>query len=119
MDRFYEQTAADFGHGYTAHLAHVYGDVPGQECENCGTTRGTVERIHTDDGRKPLLCEDCAEEVRRLEKLADRLAVLPGCEARERIIDTCQTTEELVNRLQAHDMAQCAACALCASGKAA
>lgn len=80
-------------------------------CQNCGTTEGFIERIWTDDGTKPWLCEDCAEEVRRLEKLADELAAAPSCQERERILDTAETTAELVNRLRAHDMAQCAACA--------
>ena len=80
-------------------------------CENCGTTEGFIERIWTDDGTKPWLCEDCAGEVRRLEKLADELAAAPSCQEREQILDTAETTAELVNRLRAHDMAQCAYCA--------
>ena len=80
-------------------------------CENCGTTEGFIERIWTDDGTKPWLCEDCGGEVRRLEKLADELAAAPSCQQRERILDTAEITAELVNRLRAHDMAQCADCA--------
>ena len=80
-------------------------------CQNCGTTDGYLDRIWTDDGTKPLLCEDCAEEVRRLEKLADELASAPCCEQRQQILDTAETTAELGNRLRGHDMAQCAACA--------
>jgi hypothetical protein len=80
-------------------------------CENCGTTEGFIERIWTDDGTKPWLCEDCAGEVRRLEKLADEWATLPSCQEREQILDAAETTAGLVNRLRAHDMAQCAACA--------
>jgi hypothetical protein len=80
-------------------------------CENCGATEGIIEQIWTDDGTKPLLCEDYAEEVRRLEKLADEWAMLPSCQEREQILDTAETTAGLVNRLRAHDMAECAACA--------
>ena len=80
-------------------------------CQNCGTTEGFIERIWTDDGTKPWLCEDCGEEVRRLEKLADELATAPSCRQREQVLDTSETTAELVNRLRAHDMAHCADCA--------
>jgi protein-arginine kinase activator protein McsA len=79
-------------------------------CENCGTSRGHIEQIWTDDGTKPLLCEDCAEEVRRIEQLADELAKAPSCPERQQILDTAETTAGLMNRLQAHDIAQCAAC---------
>jgi hypothetical protein len=81
------------------------------KCENCGTRRGLVEELWTADGRKPLLCEECAESVRALEAEADTLAELPSCEARQRIIDRAESTEGLVNALRAHDMIQCAACA--------
>jgi hypothetical protein len=80
-------------------------------CQNCGTTGGYIEEIWTDDGGKPLLCEDCAGEVRRLEKLADELAAAPSCPQRQQILDTVETTTELVNRLRAHDMLPCVACA--------
>ena len=80
-------------------------------CQNCGTTGGYIEEIWTDDGGKPLLCEDCAGEVRRLEKLADELAAAPSCQQRQQILDTVETTTELVNRLRAHDMVPCVACA--------
>ena len=90
---------------------HMQGWAVEKRCENCGATEGFIERIWTDDGAKPLLCEDCAEEVRRLEKLADEWAMLPSCQEREQILDTAETTAGLVNRLRAHDMAQCAACA--------
>jgi hypothetical protein len=49
--------------------------------------------------------------VRRLEKLAGELAAAPGCQDRQQIVDTAQTTAELVNRLRAHDMAECMGCA--------
>jgi alpha-D-ribose 1-methylphosphonate 5-phosphate C-P lyase len=52
-------------------------------CHHCGTTCGYIEEIWTDDGGKPLLCEDCAGEVRRLEKLADELAAAPSCPQRQ------------------------------------
>jgi len=85
---------------------------PGKKgCQNCGTTEGFIERIWTDDGTKPWLCEDCAEEVHRLEKLADELATASSCQEREEILNTSETTAELVNRLRAHDLAQCADCA--------
>ena len=80
-------------------------------CHHCGTTRGYIEEIWTDDGGKPLLCEDCAGAVRRLEKLADDLAAAPSCPQREQILDTAETTAVLVNQLRAHDLAHCAACA--------
>ena len=80
-------------------------------CHHCGTTGGYIEEIWTDDGGKPLLCEDCAGEVRRLEKLADELAAAPSCQQRQQILDTVETTTELVNRLRAHDMTPCIACA--------
>jgi hypothetical protein len=83
-----------------------------EKCENCRTTEGFIERIWTDDGTKPWLCEDCAGEVRRLEKLADEWAAAPSCPERERILDTAETTSGLVKRLRAHDMAQCAECEL-------
>jgi hypothetical protein len=93
---------------------HIADRMPGwaveKRCENCGITEGFIERIWTDDGTKPLLCEDCAEEVHRLEKLADEWATWPSCQEREQILDTAETTAGLVNRLRAHDMAQCAAC---------
>jgi hypothetical protein len=56
------------------------------------TTGGYVEEIWTDDGGKPPLCEDCAGEVRRLEKLADELAAAPSCQERQQILDTVETT---------------------------
>jgi hypothetical protein len=80
-------------------------------CHHCGTTCGYIEEIWTDDGGKPLLCEDCAGEVGRLEKLADELAAAPSCPEREQILDTAETTTELVNRLRAHDRMPCVACA--------
>jgi hypothetical protein len=81
------------------------------ECENCQTTSGCIETVFTDDGRKPLLCEDCADELRRVERLADELAAKPSCEFRQAIIDRAETTEGLVNALRAHDLVQCIACA--------
>jgi hypothetical protein len=115
---------ADLAHGYSLHLARIHGDDPldlsaAHGCQNCGTTCGYIERIWTDEGTKPLLCEDCAEEVRRLERLADELASAPCCEQRQQILDTAETTAELVNRLRAHDMAQCGACALARASAAA
>ena len=119
MGRFPLESAADLAGNHARRMARIWGEVPARACENCGMTEGTIEQIWTDDGRKPRLCEDCAAEVRRLEKLADELAALPSCEARQEIIDTAESTGGLVNRLRAHDMAQCAACACCAGGKAA
>ena len=85
-------------------------------CQNCGTIGGYIDEIWTDDGGKPLLCEDCAGEVRRLEKLADELAAAPSCPQRQQIQDTVETTTELVNRLRAHDMVPCVACASARTG---
>jgi hypothetical protein len=73
-------------------------------CENCGSTRGDIGTIFTDDGRKPMLCEDCRDEVRRLEAKADFLAAKPGCEERQGIIEKAETTEWLVNTLECHDI---------------
>jgi hypothetical protein len=87
-------------------------------CQNCGNTRGYIDEIWTDDGEKRRLCEECAEEVRRQEKLADELASLPCCEERQKILDTSDTTAELVNRLQGHDLARCAGCASARSAAA-
>jgi hypothetical protein len=111
-----DETATDLAHGYARHLARIHGDDSLSSsavnvCQNCGATHGYIEEIWTDDGRKPLLCEDCAEEVRRMEKRADELAAALGCPERQQILDTVDTTVGLVNRLRAHDMAQCAACA--------
>ena len=117
--RFPLESAVDFAASRARRMARIWGEMPTRACENCGTTEGTIEQIWTDDGRKPLLCDDCAGEVRRLEKLADELAALPSCDLRQQIIDTAESTGELVNRLRGHDLAQCAACACCASGKAA
>jgi hypothetical protein len=108
--------AADLAHGYALHLARIHGDdsldsSAGRACENCGVTGGYLDQIWTDDGTKPRLCEDCAGEVRRLEKQADELALVPSCEQRQQILDTAETAAALVNRLRAHDMSQCAACA--------
>jgi hypothetical protein len=111
MDRFPQQTAADLARGLAAHLASVYGESPADACENCGTTRGFINEIWTDDGRMPLLCEDCAAEVRRLEMLADELAARPGCEERAALVDSCEGTWQLVNALRAHDMTPCTGCA--------
>ena len=95
----------------------VYGDDPLASvavtiCENCGATGGHIERIWTDDGTKPLLCEACAKEVRRIERIADELATEPSCPERQQIIDTAETTAGLVNSLQAHDREHCSECAL-------
>ena len=42
-----------------------------------------------------------------------------ACEPRQQILDTAETTAELVNRLRGHDMAQCAACASARASAAA
>ena len=111
MDRIAETSPADLSRGYAAHLARVYGEAAVNACENCGTTHGSIEEVWTDDGRKPLLCEECAEEVRHLEAQANALAAQAGCAEREAVANSCESTEQLVNTLRAHDMAQCAACA--------
>jgi len=81
-------------------------------CVNCKTTRGFLNSIWLNDSEKPvLLCEDCAEEAHRIEQEAEALTAMPSCEARQRIIDEAASTGELVNRLRAHDLAQCVACA--------
>src|SRR5580658_8937573 len=56
------------------------------------------------------LCEDCAEEVRHLEEVADELTAMGGCEERQAMVDRAETTGGLVNRLRAHDMSPCNAC---------
>ncbi|HEX3818813.1 MAG TPA: hypothetical protein VHW45_00700 [Candidatus Sulfotelmatobacter sp.] len=110
----------NLANGYTRHMARMYGDdAPdsgdGKGCENCGSTQGYIDSTWTDDGTKPRLCQECAGEIRRLEKLADRLADAPSCQRRQEILDASEPTAVLVNRLRAHDMEQCAACAaLCA-----
>jgi len=63
------------------------------------------------DGRKPLLCEDCAGEVRRLEGEADALAARRGCDERVALMNSTESTEQFVNALRAHDMMPCAGCA--------
>lgn len=104
--------ACDLAHRYAQRLAEMSGgDVGRRACENCGTTGGYIVEIWTDDGTRPLLCEDCAEEVRRLEQLADALAMIPGCEERHRIVERAETTAGLVNRLRGHDLLPCGACA--------
>jgi hypothetical protein len=109
-----EQTVADLARGYTRYLAHVYGEdplPPVNVCEGCGTSSGNIEAIWTDDGNQPVLCEDCGQAVRRLERLADELAAAPCCPDRQRIVDTAETTADLVSRFQAHDLSECEACA--------
>lgn len=78
-------------------------------CANCGQT-GDFSEVWTDDGRRLELCDDCAAEERRMERLADQLAALPSCETRQRIIESAATTAGLVNALRAHDLARCASC---------
>jgi hypothetical protein len=80
-------------------------------CTNCETTRGYLNTIWINDSAFPvLLCEDCAEEVHRIEAEADRLAALQSsCDRRALLIDRAQTTGELVNLLRAHDM-ECVIC---------
>jgi hypothetical protein len=114
--KFTEETAADLAPGDTLHLGRNDGGDPLASaainaCQNCGVTHGYLAEVWTDDGTKPLLCDDCAQEVRRLEKLADELAAASGCQDRQQILDTAETTAELVNRLRAHDMADCMGCA--------
>lgn len=80
------------------------------ECQNCGTTRGCLNTIWTDDGERLQFCEDCAEAQRKNEALAEQLAAIPGCcIARSRIADSSASVRQLVNRLQHHDMT-CEAC---------
>jgi hypothetical protein len=134
MDRFSEQSAADLARNYAAFVNAGFDSPAG--CENCGTTRGFIDECWTDDGRKPMLCEDCTSEVRRMEVLADELAAKPSCEARQALIDKAQSTEQLVNVLRGHDQIECFAClstretavtdrlfvdaaAICCAGKAA
>jgi hypothetical protein len=56
-------------------------------------------------------CARTAPKKWRLEKLADELAAQLGCQDRQQILDTAETTAELANRLRAHDMAECMGCA--------
>lgn len=80
-------------------------------CTNCETTRGYLNTIWIDDKPFPvLLCEECAEEVRRIEAEADALAALQTtCDRRAMLIDRAESTAELVNLLRAHDT-ECAVC---------
>lgn len=78
-------------------------------CGNCGETGFLVE-IWTDDGRRLLLCDDCAAEERRVETLADQLAAMPSCETRRQLIEDANTTAGLVNALRAHDLSRCVYC---------
>src|ERR1035437_4751995 len=58
----------------TAHMtnaqAHSLASAAVLACQNCGTTCGYIEEIWTDDGGKPLLCEDCAGGARRERRWA-------------------------------------------------
>lgn len=111
-----DDRSSDLAHGYARHLARTYGDDPlcshCQRCENCGTSGGHIVEIWTDDGTRAWLCEDCAEEVRRLERVAEELAAMAGCEVRDGIVERAETTAGLVNCLRAHDMAECSVCAV-------
>jgi hypothetical protein len=63
-----------------------------------------------------LLCDDCITEQKKVETAADELAVLPSCEARQRIVERPnKTVQQLVNALLAHDLG----CAECASTRKA
>jgi hypothetical protein len=85
-------------------------------CRHCGTGEGFIEQVWTDDGAKPLLCENCRAAVRSLESMADKLAAVLGCPERQQILEETETTAALVRRLCAHDLAGCAACALLRRG---
>jgi hypothetical protein len=74
-------------------------------CQNCNTTRGPIDTISTDDGETLRLCEDCCEETRRIEALADQLAGMPSCEIRQQLIEMAETVRGMVHGLRAHDMA--------------
>jgi hypothetical protein len=78
-------------------------------CANCGASQTLLFDYWTDDGLQLVLCEDCCEEERRIEKIADYLAGLPSCRVRQDIIDSAETTRSLVKALQAHDFG-CEAC---------
>jgi protein-arginine kinase activator protein McsA len=95
-------TAADRAEFYSAAVL---------ACENCGATEGFIDWIYTDDGRKPHLCEDCIEEQRRIERMADEMSSVPSaCQTRQQIIDESETVQELVNRSRGHDLIGCAEC---------
>jgi protein-arginine kinase activator protein McsA len=79
------------------------------ECTNCKTTQGLIETHITNEGWV-YLCDDCAAEDQRMEVLAEQLAASPSCEARQRLMDTAETTGDLVNRLRAHDQTACNMC---------
>lgn len=81
-------------------------------CANCKAT-GILNEYWTEDDRHLLLCDDCAEEEARTEKLADQLAAaeLPSCGIRQQVIESAETTRGLVNAVRAHDQV----CACCAS----
>jgi len=83
-------------------------------CINCGATRASgadLSEFWPDDQPKPIvLCDDCAAEVRRIERYADELAKLPSCDVRAKIIDDATTTRGLVHALTAHDQSGCVHC---------
>jgi hypothetical protein len=85
----------------------------GPPCGDCHTPTdaSSLYDVWTDDGRRLLLCEECAAKIRALEALADQLLVMPSCQERLRIIDCAISTADLVKALRAHDEAQCVYCA--------
>lgn len=83
-------------------------------CYNCGakSSDGTwLSEFCTYEGTEVLACDECIAEERRIEAEGDRLAALPSCEERQRIIDHSETVQVLVNALKAHDQTGCADCA--------
>jgi hypothetical protein len=77
-------------------------------CRNCNSRN--YEEVATDEGWI-LLCDECAEEERRVENETNELANLPGCPDRQRLIDDAQSTRKLLFALRAHDVSGCAHCA--------
>ena len=79
-------------------------------CINCETTTNLNDYWPDDRDRSVLMCDDCMEEQRRVERLANEMAALPSCDYRAMIIDRAETVQQLVNQLRSHDQScSCAA----------
>jgi hypothetical protein len=82
-------------------------------CYNCGETRCALTPVAINCAilDNAWSCDECMEEEARLQDEALELARYGECcKARDRIVNTAQSTRELVNALKAHDQAGCIAC---------
>jgi hypothetical protein len=80
-------------------------------CFNCETKNDWYLMSEVEvDGQTVTVCDDCREEMERIDSEADRLTALPSCDYRAMIIDRAQTSRQLVNELRAHDMNGCHGC---------